>query len=549
MSHRATTSRRSPILALVLLTGVAGAAACGGGDSASSSSSSSPEVAFHGKADLFPGFSSTTGLEPSGSPVQASFTLGASGAMSIDASATPSGSASAPKLTGLPGTGDLELHGGFSLEGELKVALPGLPAYDGPIPGIENIDIRIDGQQKFDPFAMATSASLHAAIPSKKLPPIPLPGGIAGNLVLTIAAGSFLELDLSGTCAGIDGGTATYVAHVDRRGTLIITPEIDIDFPGVAPVVLPNVAVDLALGASDLAMDAKVSAYASDAPKGEASTVACRGASGAGGSAATGSDGGNAGDGGAGASGPSSSSGAAGPGSSSSSGGDVQSCELVDDDLAGCNATHHCAYFICSKTCWEFGTQLDVGCGPPLTCDTSTALPDIRGDGGADVDLAQGNRTAWFKFKLDEASTGIDALAYTVTLDETAGAKYELYVYQGDASQAGCGATPTQGTGDPPSVITTIPDQAASDQSSFVSIEVRHVSGEPSANWLLTVQGNFAPSCQDDGVCTTADDCVCADCRTDSFCSDPANCNHDGVCDTYNEGCGCSDCSATPICH
>ncbi len=54
--------------------------------------------------------------------------------------------------------------------------------------------------------------------------------------------------------------------------------------------------------------------------------------------------------------------------------------------------------------------------------------------------------------------------------------------------------------------------------------------------------------CVNDGMCTLEDDCVCGECAMDGFCSDPANCNEDGQCDPYNEGCGCIDCSGHPQC-
>jgi hypothetical protein len=46
----------------------------------------------------------------------------------------------------------------------------------------------------------------------------------------------------------------------------------------------------------------------------------------------------------------------------------------------------------------------------------------------------------------------------------------------------------------------------------------------------------------------TFDDCVCPSCNADAFCLDPANCNGDGVCDPYNEGCLCADCAEHPSC-
>ena len=44
-------------------------------------------------------------------------------------------------------------------------------------------------------------------------------------------------------------------------------------------------------------------------------------------------------------------------------------------------------------------------------------------------------------------------------------------------------------------------------------------------------------------------DCVCPQCATDSFCADPNNCNNDGQCDPFNEGCACGDCAGHPQCN
>jgi len=51
-----------------------------------------------------------------------------------------------------------------------------------------------------------------------------------------------------------------------------------------------------------------------------------------------------------------------------------------------------------------------------------------------------------------------------------------------------------------------------------------------------------------DNQCTLDDDCVCADCDTDPYCSDPANCVDDNVCEPYSEGCVCTDCANHPQC-
>lgn len=49
-------------------------------------------------------------------------------------------------------------------------------------------------------------------------------------------------------------------------------------------------------------------------------------------------------------------------------------------------------------------------------------------------------------------------------------------------------------------------------------------------------------------VCTLTEDCVCSDCAADAFCGNPANCNFDGICDPFNEGCACTDCTDHPEC-
>jgi hypothetical protein len=54
-------------------------------------------------------------------------------------------------------------------------------------------------------------------------------------------------------------------------------------------------------------------------------------------------------------------------------------------------------------------------------------------------------------------------------------------------------------------------------------------------------------NCTNDGNCMN-DDCVCRDCDTDLFCSDPANCKDDGTCRPFLEGCVCADCMTHPEC-
>jgi hypothetical protein len=43
-------------------------------------------------------------------------------------------------------------------------------------------------------------------------------------------------------------------------------------------------------------------------------------------------------------------------------------------------------------------------------------------------------------------------------------------------------------------------------------------------------------------------DCVCPECDANPFCSDPQNCEDDGVCEPLTEGCACADCVDHPAC-
>jgi hypothetical protein len=61
--------------------------------------------------------------------------------------------------------------------------------------------------------------------------------------------------------------------------------------------------------------------------------------------------------------------------------------------------------------------------------------------------------------------------------------------------------------------------------------------------------GSRVEPCTDDGQCGPDDDCVCPECDTDLFCSDPdASCTDNGECNTFVEGCVCADCANLPVC-
>ena len=60
--------------------------------------------------------------------------------------------------------------------------------------------------------------------------------------------------------------------------------------------------------------------------------------------------------------------------------------------------------------------------------------------------------------------------------------------------------------------------------------------------------GDVGANCPSSTACTVEDDCVCDACGSDLWCSNPANCDHDGGCDAYTEGCVCDDCATHPAC-
>jgi len=253
-------------------------AACGGEDPpAGSEAAAKGETTFSGESELFPALDFSTGLLPEGSPVQASFSVSAKGAGAVHAVATASGSQDDATLTGLSGQGALTIDGGFALIGQLKVDLSAVQ-YDGAIPGLENVEIPVQGSAEYDPFAIERPVSARADIPPSELPPIPLQStGVPGELVLKVVEGSFVELAFTGTCAGIDGTQASYSGRIDRSGKLDIQPTVRIDVPVVGgDFELPVFSVNLALGSSDVAMSAEIESFAAEAPEGERMTGSCQ---------------------------------------------------------------------------------------------------------------------------------------------------------------------------------------------------------------------------------------------------------------------------------
>lgn len=191
-----------------------------------SSDEPAAQLDFHGEAPAVPGFSYDTGLIPASGPAQVSLKLVAGGNVSVDAKGTAAGA----KIAGVGGSGKLALDMHLKLEGTLKVT-SALKSYDGPIPGIANIDVPIVGSTTFDPFLLdGREASLPVAIPETKLPDIPL-GGVPGSLRLTVVSGSAVQVKFGGRCMSVAGGSATYAGDTTVAGSLVMKGEIALELP------------------------------------------------------------------------------------------------------------------------------------------------------------------------------------------------------------------------------------------------------------------------------------------------------------------------------
>lgn len=134
----------------------------------------------------------------------------------------------------------------------------------------------------------------------------------------------------------------------------------------------------------------------------------------------------------------------------------------------------------------------------PNTCANAEQLPAVSGDEGGTAS-ASGTGSKWFKVHVKETNSSIfeSDLSYSVTLVSPPGMDYDLYVRQGPQDgNPNCNAAEKKGT--PSGSAETVSDSWDDDQglggeddSVWLSIEVRHVSGDDcNAKWSLTVKGD-----------------------------------------------------------
>jgi hypothetical protein len=235
------------LLALTLLT------ACAGSDD-SGTGTASNEITFHAESEALPGFAYDTGLQPANSPVQLGLAFEAHGSLVADAAGVAGGEGEDLAVAGTPGSGRYALDAHVGLVGTLKVDVSGF-TYEGPIPGIENIDIGFGGEAEFDPFLIGSDVGVTADLPETALPPIPLPGGLPGTLNLTIATGSTITTKLAGDCAGIEDGAVSFKAHTATSGHIVLASKIVLTLPIIGDKEYPIPSIDIDIPAITLAMD------------------------------------------------------------------------------------------------------------------------------------------------------------------------------------------------------------------------------------------------------------------------------------------------------
>jgi hypothetical protein len=130
------------------------------------------------------------------------------------------------------------------------------------------------------------------------------------------------------------------------------------------------------------------------------------------------------------------------------------------------------------------------------TCAMATEITSIDGDQNSDTRTVKGTTSAWYMVQVKEASLLIKQVSYTATLVSPPGMVFKLFAYTGDATMLDCLGEAEPGVGNPPSVTGIWPDNFGPDDSAWISLEVRYISGDvcdPALQWTLTVQGHTNP--------------------------------------------------------
>lgn len=136
--------------------------------------------------------------------------------------------------------------------------------------------------------------------------------------------------------------------------------------------------------------------------------------------------------------------------------------------------------------------------GAPNTCSGSEVMSAISGDKDNDTRIVKGTTSKWFKVMVNEAVSSIISfpqLSYTASLTTPAGMDFDLFEYDGTMASPSCAGNPKHALGNPESVSDSWGDTLNFDDTRWITLEVRYISGEmcPSDQWTLTVKGHTIP--------------------------------------------------------
>jgi hypothetical protein len=221
-----------------------GLLACSSSDASTSDDAVNGDgVDIAGKAEMFPGFTFDSGMQPPASPVQAEVKASVVGELRVAAR----GAKKDGKLAGVAASGKLAIELHTKLEGTMKIAA-GTIHYNGPIPGLDKIDVPIAADAPFDPFLLGDGekVAVDAKVPPTDLPPIPLAAvGVPGTLNLKVKEGSTVHAALHGSCVQAAGGKATFSGTTETSGTVVLSATLKLDIPLVGDVKLPDFQIAL----------------------------------------------------------------------------------------------------------------------------------------------------------------------------------------------------------------------------------------------------------------------------------------------------------------
>lgn len=142
------------------------------------------------------------------------------------------------------------------------------------------------------------------------------------------------------------------------------------------------------------------------------------------------------------------------------------------------------------------GGEAGTTCDATTSCQSADELPKVAGDQEAETQTASDHKSRWLRIKIQEDHHALpQGLKFTASLSSPSGNNFDLFVYPGTADGPDCTVSPTKATpsGSTDTVSMAWSESSGSDDSRWMTLEVRHVGDapcSPSEKWTLLVEGN-----------------------------------------------------------